>query len=109
MIKKLNWGNEMTKIGMKCILGFIWTSALAAGVLTMIVFAFIDPIQVADLLSYTVDHNSFRIKAYAGVFTFFWFVFNTSTYLMCYFNRLKQNLEDQERRHKEISEQQKED
>ena len=36
-----------------------------------------------------VDPVSFRIKAYAGGFFFFWFTFNTATYLSCYFAKLQ--------------------
>lgn len=73
----------------KCIFGFLWTSAIAAGIMTFVTFTLLDPGEVVDALALAIDPVMFRIKAYAGGFFFFWFTFNTATYLSCYFAKLQ--------------------
>ena len=58
-------------------------------------FTFIDPGDLVELLNLPTDPMVFRIKAYAGGFFFFWLLFITSTYLNCYFGQL-QNKEREE-------------
>ncbi|MCU7934796.1 MAG: hypothetical protein KZQ99_07950 [Candidatus Thiodiazotropha sp. (ex Dulcina madagascariensis)] len=65
----------------KCLFEFLWTSMIAAGLLTLIFFSFVDPFAIAALLNIEVDTVPFSIKIYTGIFFFFWFTLNTATYL----------------------------
>jgi len=40
-----------------------------------------------------VDESVFRIQAYAFTFGFLWLAFSASTFLNCYFSRLKYNID----------------
>lgn len=73
----------------KCMLSFLWTNALVVGVLVLLVFSFIDPADIATALMLDVNEGMFRIKVYAMSFFFLWLMFNASTFLNCYFNRLR--------------------
>ncbi len=77
----------------KCLFGYLWTSAIAAGLLTIIFFTFIDAISVSKLLLLTQDGTLFEVKVYASVFLFLWFTLNTSTYLAHYFSQLLKSME----------------
>ena len=91
----------LTKLKCKCIFGFLWTSAIAAGIMTFVTFTLLDPGDVVEALALAIDPVSFRIKAYAGGFFFFWFTFNTSTYLSCYFGKLQDQEKKEETRQSE--------
>ena len=80
----------------KCLFGFLWTSAIAAGLLSIIFFSFIDPFAIAALMNIDVDSVAFSFKVYAAVFIFFWFTLNTSTYLAFYFGQLLKKMEQEE-------------
>ncbi|HEY9050028.1 MAG TPA: hypothetical protein VIQ03_00705 [Gammaproteobacteria bacterium] len=75
----------------KCVISFLWTNALVVGVLVFILFTFIDPADIATAMMLDVDAGIFRIKAYVFSFLFLWLMFNASTFLNCYFSRLRQN------------------
>ena len=79
----------ITMLKCKCICGVMWTRAIAAGIMTFITFTLLDPGEVVDALALAIDPVMFRIKAYAGGFFFFWFTFNTATYLSYYFAELQ--------------------
>ena len=80
----------------KCLLGYLWTSGIAAGLLTIIFFSFIDAVSVSKLLLLTQDGTLFEVKVYASVFLFLWFTLNTSTYLAYYFSQLLKSMEHEE-------------
>ncbi|MEW8017767.1 MAG: hypothetical protein AB2540_00695 [Candidatus Thiodiazotropha endolucinida] len=80
----------------KCLIGYLWTSAIIAALLTIIFFTFIDPINVAKLLELDRDGVMFDVKVYASIFTFIWFTLNASTYLSHYFGQLLRLLEQEE-------------
>ncbi|MCU7802812.1 MAG: hypothetical protein KZQ82_16530 [Candidatus Thiodiazotropha sp. (ex Lucinoma annulata)] len=80
----------------KCLFGFLWTSAIAAGLLTIIFFSFVDPFAIATLLDLGIDTTLFSIKVYTSIFIFFWFTLNTSTYLAYYFGQLVKKMEQEE-------------
>jgi hypothetical protein len=84
----------------KCLLGYLWTSAITAGLLTIVFFTFIDPMNVARLMELEQGTSLFEVKIYASIFTFIWFILNTSTYLGHYFNQLLKTLEEEERQQK---------
>lgn len=73
----------------KCMLSFLWTNALVVGVLVLLLFSFIDPADIAVTLMLDVNEGMFRIKVYALSFFFLWLMFNASTFLNCYFTKLR--------------------
>ena len=73
----------------KCMLSFLWTNALVVGVLVLLLFSFIDPAEIANHLMLDVNEGMFRIKVYALSFFFLWLMFNASTFLNCYFSKLR--------------------
>lgn len=75
----------------KCVISFLWTNAIVVAALVFLLFAFIDPADVAVAMHLDVDEGLFRIKAYIFAFFFLWLVFNASTFLNCYFARLREN------------------
>ena len=75
----------------KCILSFLWTNAMVVGVIVFLVFTFIDPADIAVAMMLDVDEGIFRIKAYAFSFFFLWVMFSASTFLNCYFSKLRFN------------------
>ena len=79
------------KQNLKCMVSFLWTNALVVGVLELILFSFIDPAEIATLLMMDVDPGVFRIKTYIFTYVFLWLMFNASTFLNCYFARLRYN------------------
>lgn len=85
----------------KCLLGYLWTSAIAAGLLTIIFFTFIDPMNVSRLLLLDQEGALFEVKVYASVFAFLWFTLNTSTYLAHYFSQLLKSMEKEEQQQSE--------
>jgi len=76
----------------KCVISFLWTNALVVGALVFLVFTFIDPADIAVAMMLDVDEGVFRIQAYAFTFVFLWIAFSASTFLNCYFSRLKYNM-----------------
>ena len=76
----------------KCVISFLWTNALVVGALVFLVFTFIDPADIAVAMMLDVDETVFRIQAYAFTFVFLWIAFSASTFLNCYFSRLKYNM-----------------
>jgi len=70
-------------------LSFLWTNALVVGVLVLLLFSFIDPADIATTLMLDVNEGMFRIKVYALSFFFLWLMFNASTFLNCYFTKLR--------------------
>ncbi|MEW8501666.1 MAG: hypothetical protein AB2597_03030 [Candidatus Thiodiazotropha sp.] len=85
----------------KCLLGYLWTSAIAAGVLSIIFFTFIDPVHVANMLELQSDTALYEVKIYAWVFCAIWFSMNTSTYLAYYFGQLVKKMEREEQQQTE--------
>lgn len=77
----------------KCLFGFLWTSAIAAAVLTFIFFSFIDPAAIAAVMNLAEETKTSSFNIYLGVFIFFWFTLNTSTYLAFYFGQLLSKME----------------
>lgn len=75
----------------KCMLSFLWTNAIVVGAMVFILFTFVDPADIAIALNLDVDAGVFRIKAYIFSFIFFWLMFNASTFLNCYFSRIRYN------------------
>lgn len=75
----------------KCMISFLWTNAIVVGAMVFILFTFIDPGDIAVALNLDVDEGVFRIKAYIFSFIFFWLMFNASTFLNCYFSRIRYN------------------
>ncbi len=73
----------------KCIISYLWTNALVVGVLVFMVFAVIDPADIAVAMMLDIDEGLFRIQAYAFSFLFLWLAFAASTFLNCYFTRMK--------------------
>lgn len=78
----------------KCVISFLWTNALVVSCLVFMVFAFIDPADIAVALLLEVDESVFRIKTYIFSFLFLWLAFAASTFLNCYFARMKYNMQD---------------
>ncbi|PVV10028.1 MAG: hypothetical protein B6D77_08945 [gamma proteobacterium symbiont of Ctena orbiculata] len=85
----------------KCLLGYLWTSAITAGLLSIIFFTFVDPMSVATLLRLESDSALFEVQVYASVFVFIWFTLNASTYLSHYFGQLLKTLEQEEKQQQE--------
>ena len=75
----------------KCVLSFLWTNALVVGAIVFLVFTFIDPADIAVAMMLDVDEGVFRIKAYIFSFVFLWVMFSASTFLNCYFSKLRYN------------------
>ncbi len=73
----------------KCIISFLWTNALVVGVLVFLLFSVIDPADIAVAMMLEIDERVFRLQAYAFSFLFLWLAFSASTFLNCYFSRLK--------------------
>jgi len=80
----------------KCVISYLWTNALVVGALVFMVFALIDPADVAVALMLEVDEGVFRIQAYAFTFIFLWLAFAASTFLNCYFSRMKYDMQQPE-------------
>jgi hypothetical protein len=70
-------------------MSFLWTNALVVGALVFLVFSFIDPADIASGMMLDVDEGMFRIKVYALSFFFLWMMFNASTFLNCYFSKMR--------------------
>ncbi|MCW8955238.1 MAG: hypothetical protein OQL09_00015 [Gammaproteobacteria bacterium] len=79
------------KQNLKCMVSFLWTNALVVGVLELLLFSFIDPADIASAMMLDVEPGVFRIKAYIFTYIFLWLMFNASTFLNCYFARLRHN------------------
>ena len=75
----------------KCMLSFLWTNALVVGALVFVLFSFVDPADIAVVMNLDIDEGIFRIKAYAFTFFFLWLMFNASTFLNCYFSKIRYN------------------
>ncbi len=80
----------------KCMLSFLWTNALVVAVLVFLAFSFVDPADIAVTMMLDVDEGVFRIKAYVFSFMFLWLAFSASTFLNCYFSKLRHNKAIQE-------------
>ena len=78
----------------KCVISFLWTNAIIVGAIVFMVFAFIDPAEIAIALNLDVEEGLFRIQSYAFAFLFMWVAFSASTFLNCYFSRLKYNMQE---------------
>ncbi len=78
----------------KHVVSFLWTNALVVGALVFLVFTFIDPADIAIAMMLDVDEGIFRVQAYLFSFTFLWLVFAASTFLNCYFARMKYNFQN---------------
>jgi uncharacterized membrane protein len=78
---------------LKCLFGFLWTSAIVAGLLSFIFFTFIDPAAIAAVMNLTGEAQTSSFGIYLGVFVFFWFTLNTATYLAFYFGQLLDKME----------------
>jgi len=59
--------------------------------IVFMVFTFIDPADVAVAMMLDVDEGVFRIKTYIFSFVFLWVSFSASTFLNCYFSKLRYN------------------
>ena len=80
--------------GCKCVISYLWTNALVVGALIFLVFAFIDPADIAIAMMLDVDEGVFRIQVYLFSFIFLWLAFAASTFLNCYFARMKYNMQN---------------
>ncbi len=78
----------------KCVISYLWTNALVVAVLVFLVFAFIDPADIAVAMMLEVDEGVFRIQAYFFSFVFLWLAFAASTFLNCYFNKMRYNMHE---------------
>jgi len=78
----------------KCVISFLWTNALVVGVMVFLMFTFVDPADIAVAMMLDVDESVFRVQAYVYSFLFMWVAFSASTFLNCYFARLKYNMSD---------------
>lgn len=78
----------------KCVISFLWTNAIVVAVLVFAVFVFIDPAEIAIAMSLDVDEGVFRIKTYIFSFLFLWAAFSASTFLNCYFSRLRYSMDN---------------
>jgi len=78
----------------KCVISFLWTNALVVAALVFLVFTFIDPADIAVAMMLEVDEGVFRIQAYLFSFIFLWLAFAASTFLNCYFSRLRHNMQN---------------
>lgn len=76
----------------KCVISYLWTDALVVAALVFMVFAFIDPADIAVALMLEVEAGVFRIQAYIFSFVFLWLAFAASTFLNCYFSRMRQEM-----------------
>ena len=81
----------------KCLIGFLWTSAIAAGLLAFIFFSFIDPTAIAGLMNMSQDTAIIEAKVYLAVFVFFWMTMNTTTYLAFYLGQLLKKMAMEEK------------
>jgi hypothetical protein len=59
------------------------------GAMVFLLFTFIDPADIAIAMMLDVDENVFRIKTYIFSFVFLWLMFSASTFLNCYFSKLR--------------------
>jgi len=80
----------MKKARCKLLFSFLWTNAIVAGALVIVLFSFIDPAEIAISMMLDVDEGIFRIKSYIFTFAFIWLIFNASTFLNCYFSSLRE-------------------
>ena len=78
----------------KCVVSFLWTNALVVGALVFLVFTFIDPADIAIAMNLDIDEGVFRIQTYVFTFVFLWLAFAASTFLNCYFSRMKYNIQN---------------
>jgi hypothetical protein len=78
----------------KRVISYLWTDALVVGALVFMVFTFIDPADIAVALLLEVDEAVFRIKTYTFSFLFLWLAFAASTFLNCYFARMKYSMQN---------------
>lgn len=85
-----------TRPSCKCMLSFLWTNALVVAALVFLLFSFIDPADIAVTMMLDVDEGIFRIKTYIFSFMFLWLAFSASTFLNCYFGKLRHNKTIQE-------------
>lgn len=77
----------------KCVISYLWTDALVVAALVFMVFVFIDPADIAVALMLDVEAGVFRIQAYIFSFLFLWLAFAASTFLNCYFSRMRNDLQ----------------
>ncbi len=80
--------------GCKCVVSFLWTNALVVGALVFLLFTFIDPAEIAVAMMLDIDEGVFRIQAYVFTFVFLWLAFAASTFLNCYFSKMKYNIDN---------------
>ena len=76
----------------KCVVSFLWTNAIVAGSLVFLLYTFVDPVDVAHSLQLVVNEGTFRIKVYFFSFFGLWILFSASTFLNCYFDKLRQGV-----------------
>lgn len=74
---------------LKCVFSVSWTSGIVAGVITWLLYTFIDPASLVHVLNLDMRVEDFRIQLYAGTFILIWVILNVSVYLNCYFNSLR--------------------
>ncbi|MEJ2621012.1 MAG: hypothetical protein P8163_12320 [Candidatus Thiodiazotropha sp.] len=80
---------------LKCLFGFLWTSAIVAGLLSFIFFSFIDPLAIGAMMYHAGEAQTSSFWIYLGVFMFFWFSLNSATYLAFYFGQLLNEMEQE--------------
>ncbi len=78
---------------MKCVFGVTWTSGIVSGVITWLLFTFVDPAGLMNLLQPAMPEETFRIEMYAGTFLLIWALLNASVYLNCFFSSLREQRE----------------
>ncbi len=69
----------------------MWANALTAGLLTFILFSMFDPAYIAVVMHLDINEHVFRTKSYFYGFIFIWLIFNATTFLNCYFSKLRNN------------------
>jgi len=72
----------------KCVMSFIWASAIVSAALVFLFFTFIDPVDLAISLHLNVDVGLFRIKSYGIAFFGLWLLLNAAAFLNCYLSKL---------------------
>jgi hypothetical protein len=74
---------------LKCAFGVSWTSGIVAGVITWLLYTFLDPGHLAMALNVQMPVEDFRVQLYIGTFVLIWVLLNVSVFLNCYFNSLR--------------------
>lgn len=74
---------------LKCAFSVSWTSGIISGVITWLMYTFLDPAVLAHAMNISTPVEDFRIQLYIGTFLLIWVILNVSVYLNCYFSSLR--------------------